>query len=172
MEAGTPRAEICKLTGLLTTGFDSRRDCLCRRDPTLRGRLAEQSKARKANRSKPKVAKPKVAKLKLSIGVIIEVELPAEKLKVTYGPAPDYVPNPKYEDLSDAAIESWPWATMRWVAKPAGVDRCCWPLGAPGEPYFKFCDSQLSRHHTYCDGHADVGIARQQQPVRRALVRA
>ena len=37
---------------------------------------------------------------------------------------------------------------------------CCWPLGEPGQPGFRFCDIPTSSSRPYCTEHADVAYVR------------
>ena len=44
-----------------------------------------------------------------------------------------------------------------------GTDRCCWPLGEPGEPGFRFCGDLAITNKPYCPEHARIAY----QPGRR-----
>jgi GcrA cell cycle regulator len=46
-------------------------------------------------------------------------------------------------------------------ARPAGIaprrigsHPCCWPIGEPGTPAFRFCDDPAPLDVPYCDEHA------------------
>jgi GcrA cell cycle regulator len=37
---------------------------------------------------------------------------------------------------------------------------CCWPLGEPGTPSFRFCDAEASPGKPYCGDHAAVAYVK------------
>ena len=37
---------------------------------------------------------------------------------------------------------------------------CCWPLGEPGQPGFRFCDAATNSSRPYCAEHSDVAYVR------------
>lgn len=37
---------------------------------------------------------------------------------------------------------------------------CCWPLGEPGQPGFRFCEAGSAPGRPYCPEHADVAYVR------------
>ncbi len=40
--------------------------------------------------------------------------------------------------------------------------QCCWPIGEPGTPSFRYCDQQINGRGPYCAAHAGVAYARRQ----------
>jgi GcrA cell cycle regulator len=42
---------------------------------------------------------------------------------------------------------------------------CCWPIGEPGQPGFRFCDAPLTTRTPYCEAHARKAYVR--APSRR-----
>jgi GcrA cell cycle regulator len=39
---------------------------------------------------------------------------------------------------------------------------CCWPIGEPGTPSFRYCDQPINGRGSYCAAHAHVAYARRQ----------
>jgi hypothetical protein len=37
---------------------------------------------------------------------------------------------------------------------------CCWPIGMPGTPAFRFCEAPALRGRPYCPEHAELAYAR------------
>jgi GcrA cell cycle regulator len=37
-----------------------------------------------------------------------------------------------------------------------GVSRCCWPIGDPGTPEFRFCEAANAAGYPYCPGHCAI----------------
>ena len=50
-------------------------------------------------------------------------------------------------------------APIRRYAGPSGKP-CCWPLGEPGQPGFRFCEAGTAPGRPYCPEHADVAYLR------------
>ena len=82
-------------------------------------------------------------------------------------PAPTRVREPTLAPLASVA-SSVSLPPPRQVSLPAPTrsyggrsDRpCCWPLGEPGQPGFRFCDAPTSSSRPYCSEHADVAYVR------------
>lgn len=52
-------------------------------------------------------------------------------------------------------------APLRLVApRPARSMACCWPLGEPGTPSFRFCGDDALPSKPYCDAHAQLAYVR------------
>ncbi len=55
-------------------------------------------------------------------------------------------------------------AAPRPVARPAmtggRLHVCCWPLGDPGTPSFRFCDAEAMGGKPYCAEHAELAYVR------------
>ena len=47
-----------------------------------------------------------------------------------------------------------------------GLHPCCWPIGEPGTPAFRFCDDPAPLDVPYCDEHARLGL-QASSPTRR-----
>ena len=59
-------------------------------------------------------------------------------------------------------------APPRWhAAEPMtlGASRCCWPIGDPGTPQFRFCEATNAAGYPYCPDHC--AIAYRPVPGRR-----
>ncbi|WP_135465756.1 GcrA family cell cycle regulator [Crenalkalicoccus roseus] len=56
-----------------------------------------------------------------------------------------------------------PAAAPAAVVRPfprAGLRSCCWPLGEPGTPEFRFCEAEALAGKPYCPDHAAVAYVR------------
>jgi GcrA cell cycle regulator len=42
----------------------------------------------------------------------------------------------------------------------SGVRQCCWPIGDPGTPNFRFCDVPFLPGKPYCEAHARLAYVR------------
>lgn len=42
------------------------------------------------------------------------------------------------------------------VPLPFGARQCCWPIGEPKDPGFRFCTGEAVRYKPYCERHASV----------------
>jgi GcrA cell cycle regulator len=40
------------------------------------------------------------------------------------------------------------------------ITTCCWPIGEPGTPSFRFCDADALPGKPYCEAHAQVAYVR------------
>ena len=40
------------------------------------------------------------------------------------------------------------------------ISPCCWPIGEPGTPSFRFCDADTIPNKPYCDTHAQLAYVR------------
>lgn len=49
--------------------------------------------------------------------------------------------------------------SIRLYAGPCGKP-CCWPLGEPGRPGFRFCNEGTAPGKPYCPGHAEAAYVR------------
>ena len=83
-------------------------------------------------------------------------------------PTPRRVVGPTLPALQSAsrpaAAVPRPPVTLRPVPaqpRPAGrVSACCWPLGEPGTPEFRFCGDPTVPAKPYCDEHVAVAYVR------------
>jgi GcrA cell cycle regulator len=99
-----------------------------------------------------KDAKPKPPALTLPDGSEPPVMMPlARKTRLVF--------EPKKQRLVKAA-------PVLVDAKPVPKRECCWPIGEPGKPNFRFCDT-LTANRTYCDEHASLAYVkvREREPV-------
>ena len=56
-----------------------------------------------------------------------------------------------------------PTLQLRAVAPPrpaARVSTCCWPIGEPGTPSFRFCDEGALPNKPYCQEHASLAYVK------------
>jgi GcrA cell cycle regulator len=47
--------------------------------------------------------------------------------------------------------------------------QCCWPIGEPGQPGFRFCDAPLTARAPYCEEHARKAYLRPPRRPREGL---
>lgn len=40
------------------------------------------------------------------------------------------------------------------------ISNCCWPIGEPGTPVFRFCDSEALHGKPYCRDHAQIAYVK------------
>lgn len=52
------------------------------------------------------------------------------------------------------------------VFKPRAPTRCCWPMGEPGTPQFRFCDAQALSGKPYCADHCTRAFAHHSHPAK------
>ena len=60
--------------------------------------------------------------------------------------------------------------TARTPAAPSTntqTHSCCWPLGEPGRPDFRFCDAPAGPGRPYCDAHTRVAYAKPRRTVEQ-----
>jgi len=149
LRAGSTRAQIMHAIGISKGQFDYRRALISRAHENLRGRTATQDKiVRAAKAVKDRVAGKPAPEPEAS---------PTPIVAQGNTPVAGRVLNPKYQDLSDDAIDAWPWPDIRHVAasRPGG---CCWPQGVPGRSGFHFCNRELIHHARYCEAHVAIAI--------------
>ena len=48
---------------------------------------------------------------------------------------------------------------VRYEPRPIGAS-CCWPIGEPRTPSFRFCDVPIERGKPYCEEHAKIAYER------------
>lgn len=46
------------------------------------------------------------------------------------------------------------------VTRPGRLSVCCWPIGEPGTPSFRFCDDEAVQGKPYCAAHAQLAYVR------------
>jgi GcrA cell cycle regulator len=79
-------------------------------------------------------------------------------------PAP-VLPAPEAAPVTVAPLVEHPQpAALRAVAAPvrsAGRTMpCCWPIGEPGSPSFRFCDEPAMSGKPYCEAHAQLAYVK------------
>ena len=62
---------------------------------------------------------------------------------------------PSAAAVNPASSAATPSETRRASAKP-----CCWPIGDPGTPAFRFCDLPAEAGKPYCTEHCDIAYER------------
>jgi GcrA cell cycle regulator len=66
-------------------------------------------------------------------------------------------PKPIHHDPAPAA----PKPALRPLTPRIGRSvACCWPIGEPGTPSFRFCDAEASQGKPYCTEHAAVAYVK------------
>jgi len=97
------------------------------------------------------------------VGKAHRLELPARQspiIRGTSGPS-----SPRQPRAARPTLPPLPSVLTRPVAMrapplprrhgPSGQP-CCWPLGEPGRPGFRFCDEGTAPGRPYCPGHASL----------------
>lgn len=67
------------------------------------------------------------------------------------------------ELLADTPASARPATQLRAVPPPrpaARVSTCCWPIGEPGTPSFRFCDEGALPNKPYCQEHASLAYVK------------
>lgn len=67
------------------------------------------------------------------------------------------------EPLDEATSAARPVPQLRAVPPPrpaARVSTCCWPIGEPGTPSFRFCDDGALPNKPYCQEHASLAYVK------------
>ena len=67
------------------------------------------------------------------------------------------------EPLAEAPSAARPAPQLRSVPPPrpaARVSTCCWPIGEPGTPSFRFCDEGALPNKPYCQEHASLAYVK------------
>lgn len=61
-------------------------------------------------------------------------------------------------------VERRPAPPLRAVSAPRGasgrITTCCWPIGEPGTPAFRFCDAEAAPSKPYCAEHAQLAYVK------------
>lgn len=94
----------------------------------------------------PVAPRPQPARVPRPAGLALRTTLPA--------PAP--VPAPA---TSHAALAPRP-AVVRSFPRLGPVRSCCWPIGEPGQPSFRFCSAEALNAKPYCMEHAAVAYVK------------
>ena len=109
------------------------------------------------------------------VGKAHRLDLPARPSPIRTGSAPRQLRAPRRQPVPRLA-DTMPLASLRGenirttvecrapTAAPArratvaprrvGSHSCCWPIGEPGTPAFRFCDDPAPLDGPYCDQHA------------------
>jgi GcrA cell cycle regulator len=53
-----------------------------------------------------------------------------------------------------------PVAVVRPFPRAASARACCWPIGEPGQPGFRFCTAEALTSKPYCQEHAAVAYVK------------
>jgi GcrA cell cycle regulator len=53
-----------------------------------------------------------------------------------------------------------PVAVVRAFPRLGSARSCCWPIGEPGTPDFRFCSSEATPGKPYCTTHAAVAYVK------------
>ncbi len=78
-------------------------------------------------------------------------------------PMPHLVPQPKPHSGTPVAVRSRPSLVAAMTAPVRLAPRtpaCCWPIGEPGTPSFRFCGDPALSNKPYCGPHADIAYVR------------
>lgn len=68
-------------------------------------------------------------------------------------------PEPREPRLTEVAAAPKPSHVLRPFAR-ASARSCCWPIGEPGTPGFRFCTAESLNGKPYCAEHAAVAYVR------------
>jgi GcrA cell cycle regulator len=74
-------------------------------------------------------------------------------LAAAFVPAPVTPPNTTPHDDTGHEDAVAPAPARRTASRRDG-SQCCWPIGEPGQPGFRFCDALLTTRAPYCGEHA------------------
>ncbi len=69
----------------------------------------------------------------------------------------------RMEPLADPPAAVRPAPQLSAVPPPrsaARVSTCCWPIGEPGTPSFRFCDEGALHNKPYCQEHASLAYVK------------
>lgn len=93
--------------------------------------------------------------------------LPSASESVAESRAPDPRPDspPSIESISPIPIVAEP-RSLACTASPTYRRECCWPIGEPGRPGFRFCADPTGGTLIYCPEHHQIAYTR--FPVRQA----
>jgi GcrA cell cycle regulator len=91
----------------------------------------------------PSAPKPVQPRLPRPAGLAPRTTLPAAQPVAVAAPPP--APRP-------AVVRSFP--------RLGPVRNCCWPIGEPGQPGFRFCTSEALTGKPYCAEHASVAYVK------------
>jgi GcrA cell cycle regulator len=141
-EEGLSTAEIGRRMGIsknAVVGKAHRLDLPARPSPIRRGEGAPA-----APRAPRRVSGPTLPPLATSVAVAVK---PAPQ------PRPPVQPAPRPQSVLRPVAATRPAAAGRITA-------CCWPIGEPGTPTFRFCDADALAGKPYCDEHAQIAYVR------------
>ena len=106
------------------------------------------------------------------VGKAHRLVLPPRPSPIRRSEAPGHVPRrevarrstgPTLPPMPDAPRPAQPRPALRAVpAEPVRVrvSTCCWPIGDPGTPSFRFCDSGALANKPYCAEHAALAYVK------------
>ncbi len=96
-------------------------------------------------------------------------QAPRLQLRRTVGPTLPPLQNTT-RTLAPVAVAAVPAAAVPAVRAPAlravpamaggRITTCCWPLGDPGTPSFRFCDDTAQANKPYCRAHAALAYVK------------
>lgn len=96
-------------------------------------------------------------------------QAPRPQLRRTVGPTLPPLQNTT-RTLAPVAVAAVPAAAAPAVRAPAlravpamtggRITTCCWPLGDPGTPSFRFCDDAAQANKPYCRAHAALAYVK------------
>lgn len=88
------------------------------------------------------------------------VELPAEQ------PPAELPASSELAPAADAIARSDETEQLELLASVRERSACCWPIGDPGTPDFRFCRAERRSSRVYCDTHQALAFIAVRQPVR------
>jgi GcrA cell cycle regulator len=53
-----------------------------------------------------------------------------------------------------------PMPVVRAFPRVSSARACCWPIGEPGQPGFRFCSAEALTSKPYCPEHASVAYVK------------
>lgn len=95
---------------------------------------------------------------------IIRPVVPEAPVKVARAEVvrPAYRPKLTLAPLPDAEVKPEPVVVRRMAYAP-----CCWPLGEPRTPGFRYCDADAVPGRSYCPEHAELAYRAPTQAEKR-----
>jgi GcrA cell cycle regulator len=158
---GHSTAEIGRRLGVsknAVVGKAHRLNLLARPSPIRRGAAVVPARAPAMRRSVGPTLPPlaQAAEQTVPVAKLAELLEPASLISAPPAAAvaaPPPPPAPRTEKSAPA---------LRHVPAPRGgrVSACCWPIGEPGKPSFRFCDAEAMSGKPYCAEHAQLAYVK------------
>jgi len=120
---------------------------------------ARPSPIRREAGAQPAVAAPRTSRTPAPRNTLPQAAMPVPPVlvpPVLMAVPTQAKPAPVVQVLSAAAAPS----TVRAFPRFASKRSCCWPIGEPGTPEFRFCVADASNGKPYCTEHAAIAYVK------------